>query len=98
MSRCLLSHADWPLCQVSFLSVASFSVESLAVANLATASLLAAVNFAGCSGFLPLGPSLLGFALAAPLSDFFRIAIFVTLIVARTWARDVFWDLDRLGL
>lgn len=69
------SHADWPLYQISFLSVASFSVESLAVANLATASLLGAVDFAGRSGFPPLGPSLLGFALAAPLSDFFWIAI-----------------------
>jgi hypothetical protein len=63
---------------ISLLSVASFSVESLAVANLATASFLADVDFAGCSGFLPLGPSPFGFALAAPLSDFFWIAIFVT--------------------
>jgi hypothetical protein len=75
MRRCPFSHADWPLYQISFLSVASFSVESLAVANLATASLLGAVDFAGRSGFPPLGPSLLGFALAAPLSDFFWIAI-----------------------
>jgi len=64
--------------QVSLLSVVSLAVESLAVASLATASLRAAVGFAGCSGFLSLGPSLLGLAFAAPLNDFFWIAIFVT--------------------
>jgi hypothetical protein len=78
MRRCLPFICRLAPYQISFLSVASFSVESLAVASLATASLLAAVDLAGCSGFPPLGPSLLGFALAAPLSDFFWIAIFVT--------------------
>jgi hypothetical protein len=69
--------------QVILLSVVSLAVESLAVASFATASFLAAVDFAGSSGLLSgflllrRSPSL-GFALAAPLNDFFWIAIFVT--------------------
>jgi hypothetical protein len=57
-------------------SNARFAVESLAVANLATANFLAAADFVDCSGFAPLVPASLGFEAAAPMSDFFLIAIF----------------------
>ena len=86
MSRCPFSQADWPLDQSSFLSVASFSVESLAVASLATASLLAAVDFAGCSGFCARALAF-RLCLSSTTQRFFLDSHIRYLIAARAWAR-----------
>jgi hypothetical protein len=62
---------------VSLLSVLSFAVESLAAASLATAIRFTSDDLAGSPGIRPPSPSF-GLDPAAPISDFFWIAISFT--------------------
>ena len=82
MSRCRFFSTQIGPRQLSLRSNAIFAVVSLAVATLATASFLAADRAGSslfASGFLALMPSApLCFDVAAPVSDFFWIAMFVT--------------------